>query len=174
MRILTKPTSLRSITPLRLSLRRQSTSVNTLNKNELPFTHTSTGPKEVKYTADHEWISLHPDGTAFLGITKYASDALGDATYIELPEVDREIDANESIGSVESVKSASEVYMPLKSTVTGINEELENTPQLINTDPQGKGWMVKFQVEESENNGKIMNELYTLEQYENFLKTAEE
>lgn len=160
-------------TPLRLFLRAQSTNVkNSLTKTELPFTYTPSGPSLVKYTKDHEWVSLHPDGVAFLGITNYAAAALGDATYIELPDPDREVECEESIGSVESVKSASEVYVPVKGKITEINEALEDSPQLINLDPLGKGWMVKMQIDKTDGQEQI-DKLFTLEQYENFLKSDE-
>ncbi|CCK70244.1 glycine decarboxylase subunit H KNAG_0D05050 [Huiozyma naganishii CBS 8797] len=156
-----------SATIPRLFLRAQST--NSLNKLELPFKYSNSGPSQVKYTKDHEWVSLHEDGTAFLGITKYAADALGDATYVELPETGREVEVEESVGSVESVKSASEVYMPLAGTVKEVNTALEESPQLINEDPLGKGWMVQFEYELEKSKAAI-DGLYTLEQYEKFLK----
>lgn len=162
-----------TVAPLRLFLRSQSTSSkNSLNKNELPFKFSATGPNQVKYSKDHEWIALHSDGTAFLGITEYASAALGDATYIELPEVDAEVESSDSIGSVESVKSASEIYMPVSGTIIGANDALEATPQLINSDPMGKGWIAKVKVDEAANKENL-DGLFTLDQYENFLKSDE-
>lgn len=156
-----------------LSLRCQSTSSkNSLNKNELPFTYSAQGPQQVKYTKDHEWVSLHQDGTGFLGITDYAAAALGDTTYVELPETDKDVEAEESIGSVESVKSASEVYMPVDAKIVDVNTELEDQPQLINNDPLGKGWMVKFKIDETKGKQQI-DELFNLEQYQEFLKTDE-
>ncbi|SCW01427.1 LAFE_0D12332g1_1 [Lachancea fermentati] len=163
LRISTR-TLLRS-TP-RLFLRAQSS--NALTKTQLPFTFSSAGPSAVKYTSQHEWIATHQDGTAFVGITKYAADALGDATYVELPEVDAELEAGDSIGSVESVKSASEVYSPLAGTVVDVNEALNESPQLINEDPMGQGWIAKLKI----NNPADVDgeELMTLEQYEKSLK----
>lgn len=168
-----------TVTPrLVLSLRGLSStryinnSKNSLNKSELPFTFSPQGPEQVKYTKDHEWVALHPDGTGFLGITDYASAALGDTTYVELPEVDQTIEAGDSIGSVESVKSASEVYMPVDGTITEVNTQLEDSPQLINSDPLGKGWMIKFTLDDAKGKEQ-MDELFSLEQYEEFLKTDE-
>lgn len=168
-----------SLTPrLVLSLRGLSStsyinnSKNSLNKSELPFTFSPQGPEQVKYTRDHEWVALHPDGTGFLGITDYASAALGDTTYVELPELNQTIEAGDSIGSVESVKSASEVYMPVDGTITEVNTKLEDSPQLINSDPLGKGWMIKFKLDETKGKEQI-DELFNLEQYEEFLKTDE-
>ena len=146
---------------------------NRLNKSELPFTYSVAGPSEVKYTKNHEWVSVHDDYVGFLGITKYAANALGDATYVELPELNANINADESIGSVESVKSASEIYMPVKGKILSVNNELEASPQLINEDPLGKGWMAKFQADEL-TCANDLNNLFTLEQYERFLKTDDE
>lgn len=158
------------------SLRYQSTNIaskNSLNKSKLPFTYSPQGPKQVKYTKDHEWVALHEDGTGFLGITEYAAAALGDTTYVELPETDLIVEAEESIGSVESVKSASEVYMPVDATITEVNNKLEESPQLINLDPLGKGWMVKFKLDGAKGKEQVET-LFNLEQYEEFLKTDEE
>lgn len=156
--------------PLRLALRCQST--NALNKSQLPFTHSGEGPLAVKYTSQHEWIAAHSDGTAFLGITKYAADALGDATYIEIPEADTEVSAGDSVSSVESVKSASEVYTPLSGTVVEGNAALEESPQLINTDPLGEGWIAKIKLENQEEINTTEG-LLTLEQYEQSLEHDE-
>lgn len=159
--------------PLRLFLRCQSTvSKNNLNKDEVPFKFSSSGPKLVKYTKDHEWLAVHADGTTFLGITDYAAAALGDATYIELPEADTTVEAGDSIGSVESVKSASEVYVPIAGEVVEGNAELEASPQLINSDPMGKGWIAKLKIDE-QGNKAALDELFSLEQYEEFLKSDE-
>lgn len=150
----------------RLFLRAQST--NALNKSQLPFTYSSSGPSVVKYTSQHEWIAAHQDGTAFVGITKYAADALGDATYIELPEADTEVEAGESLGSVESVKSASEIYQPVPGVVVEANEALNDSPQLINQDPMGEGWIAKVKLNDSQDLNS--EELLTLEQYEKVLE----
>ncbi|CAR22330.1 Glycine cleavage system H protein [Lachancea thermotolerans] len=156
---------LSAISP-RLFLRAQSS--NALTKTQPPFTFSKSGPSSVKYTSQHEWIAAHQDGTAFVGITKYAADALGDATYIELPEADSELEAGDSLGSVESVKSASEVYQPLAGTVLEGNESLNDTPQLINEDPMGEGWIAKVRLNDlADMNGE---ELMSLEQYEESLK----
>lgn len=161
----------RLASPLRLTLRFQSS--NALNKAQLPFTYSGSGPVSVKYTTQHEWIAAHEDATAFLGITQYAADALGDATYIEMPEPETEVSAGESISSVESVKSASEIYQPVSGTVLEGNLALEDSPQLINSDPMGEGWIAKIKLE----NPDAMNVaegLMTLEQYEKFLEQDDE
>lgn len=160
--------------PLRLFLRCQSSSAvqNHLNKDELPFKFSAAGPKLVKYTKEHEWLAMHADGTTFLGITDYAAAALGDATYIELPEEGTAVEASDSIGSVESVKSASEVYVPVAGEIIEGNTELEASPQLINSDPMGKGWIAKLKIDEKANQAAL-DELFSLEQYEEFLKSDE-
>ncbi|CAH02746.1 glycine decarboxylase subunit H [Kluyveromyces lactis] len=150
----------------RLFLRAQST--NALNQSQLPFTFSQTGPKTVKYTTQHEWVAAHPDGSAFIGITKYAADALGDATYVELPDVDTELEAGDSFGSVESVKSASEIYSPVAGTVVEVNEALSDSPQLINSDPAGEGWIIKIKINDEAD--LQSDELLSLEQYEAHLK----
>lgn len=151
---------------LRLCVRAQSS--NALTKTSLPFTYSTSGPSSVLYTSQHEWIAAHQDGTAFVGITKYAADALGDATYVELPEVDTELEKGESIGSVESVKSASEIYQPVAGTVIEANTALDGSPQLINEDPMGAAWIAKIKVSDP---SELQNgELLTLEDYEKSLK----
>ncbi|SCU96136.1 LAMI_0F05336g1_1 [Lachancea mirantina] len=149
-----------------LFLRAQSS--NAVNRAQLPFTFSSSGPSAIKYTSQHEWIAAHPDGTAFVGITKYAADALGDATYVELPEAESELEAGDSLGSVESVKSASEIYQPVGGVVLEGNEALNDSPQLINEDPLGEGWIAKVKL----NNVADLetDELMSLEQYEKSLQ----
>lgn len=178
-RIAGQSTLLKTTPRLVLSLRCQSTaaggtigSQNSLNKSELPFTYSAQGPQDVKYTKDHEWLAVHADGTGFLGITDYAAAALGDTTYVELPDTDLTVEAEESVGSVESVKSASEVYMPVDGTITEVNTDLESSPQLVNTDPLGKGWMIKFKIDEAKGKEQV-EALFDLEQYQEFLKTDE-
>lgn len=153
---------------LTLTLRATYATANGINKAKLPFTYTAQGPSLIKYTKDHEWVTLHKDKIGFLGITEYASKALGDTTYVELPELETEVDVGESVGSVESVKSASEVYMPVSGVVEEVNDKLVENPQLINSDPMGEGWLIKFKL--NEGNEEQLDELMSLEQYEEFLK----
>ncbi|CCE65807.1 hypothetical protein TPHA_0N00260 [Tetrapisispora phaffii CBS 4417] len=150
---------------LKLFLRCQST--NALTKTQLPFTYTASGPSLIKYTTEHEWIAAHEDGTAFIGITKYAADALGDVTYVELPEAGSDIAEGDTISSIESVKSASEIYQPIAGSLTEANQNLENSPQLINEDPLGAGWIAKIKIKDAKD---LENpELLSLEQYEKSL-----
>lgn len=167
---LTRATITRSAAPYcRLFLRANST--NALTKTALPFTYSAQGPTQIKYTTQHEWIAAHSDGTAFLGITKYAADALGDATYVELPEIDTTVEANESVSSVESVKSASEIYQPVAGTIIGSNEKLNDDPGLINQDPMGEAWIAKIKLNNP--NDLVSEDLLSLEQYEESLKNDE-
>nr|AAC04987.1 Gcv3p: H-protein subunit of the glycine cleavage system [Saccharomyces cerevisiae] len=146
----------------------RNSSGNALNKNKLPFLYSSQGPQAVRYTSQHEWIAVHQDKTAFVGITKYATDSLGDATYVELPEVGTEISQGESLGSIESVKSASEIYQPADGTVEEINTNLEENPGVVNEDPMGDGWLVKMKLGEGVNVEQVEG-LMSLEQYEKTL-----
>lgn len=102
-------------------------------------------PGDLLYTKDHEWLRREDDGTVTVGVTDHAQSALGDLVYVELPEVDQDVDEGGDMAVVESVKAASDVYAPIAGTVTAINEELADTPETINSDPYGEGWIVKLQ-----------------------------
>ena len=97
-----------------------------------------------KYSEEHQWIDLAQDGTAAVGITKYAADELGEITFIELPENGRQLAAGEQLCVVESVKAASDVFAPASGTVTAVNTALETNPALLNDDPEGEAWICKF------------------------------
>lgn len=100
-------------------------------------------PDNVRYSKDHEWA--RPDGDLFVvGISDYAQDQLGDVVFVELPEKGRTLKRNEDFGSVESVKAVSELFMPLGGEVVEINAILEDSPEQVNSDPYGQGWMVKI------------------------------
>lgn len=98
---------------------------------------------DLKYTKTHEWAKLEDDGTISVGITEHAQSLLGDIVFIELPEVDLELKAGDEVGVVESVKAASDIYIPISGTVIAINEELNDKPELLNQDPQQDGWIFK-------------------------------
>ena len=100
----------------------------------------------LKFTPDHEWLQLEDNGTAIVGITVHAQDALGDVVFVDLPEVGKSYAKGEVAGVVESVKAAADVYMPIDGTVTEVNEELRADPALANSDPQGAGWFFKVTV----------------------------
>jgi glycine cleavage system H protein len=102
-------------------------------------------PDELQYTKSHEWLRVEGDD-ATAGITDYAQDALGDVVYVDLPEVGSEFEAGAIFGAVESVKAASDLYMPAAGTITAVNSALLDRPELINSDPYGEGWMIKFAV----------------------------
>lgn len=102
-------------------------------------------PAQLRYTAEHEWVALSGD-RARVGITAYAQDALGDIVYVSLPEVGADVEAGQACGEVESTKSVSDVYAPVSGTVTARNEALDATPEQVNTDPYGQGWMFEVAV----------------------------
>jgi glycine cleavage system H protein len=102
-------------------------------------------PAELQYTRTHEWIRIEGDeGT--IGITDYAQDTLGDVVYVELPEVGASFEASAAFGAVESVKAASDVYMPVAGEVVGTNDALVEKPEILNSDPYGQGWMIKIRI----------------------------
>lgn len=104
----------------------------------------SNTPKELKYTKSHEWVRREADGSVTVGITDHAQHLLGDLVFIELPEVGRELTAGEECSVVESVKAASDVYAPIAGTVTATNGDAESTPEVVNTDAYGKGWLFRM------------------------------
>ena len=101
-------------------------------------------PSDLKYTKNHEFVRFLADGTAVVGITSYAQEALGDVVFVGLPEVGSKFEAGDEFGTVESVKTVSEIYMPSAGEILEINNELEAHPELVNEDPFGKGWMIKI------------------------------
>jgi len=103
-------------------------------------------PADLKYTKDHEWLKPAGDGTATVGITAYAQDALGDVVFVDLPEVGASFAEGEEFGTVESVKTVSELNMPAAGAVLKVNETLGDHPEAVNEDPYGKGWMVKIKL----------------------------
>lgn len=102
-------------------------------------------PDHLRYTPEHEWVELK-DGVARIGITTYAQEALGDVVYVSLPEVGETVTAGDTCGEVESTKSVSDVYAPLTGEVTAVNETLDGSPELVNADPYGDGWMYEIRV----------------------------
>ena len=97
------------------------------------------------YTEDHDWIEIIEDNKVRIGITEYAQDQLGDIVYVELPEVGDDLEAGDELGTVESVKSVSEILSPLTGTITAVNEALEDEPELVNDDATGEGWFVELE-----------------------------
>ncbi|WP_151710464.1 glycine cleavage system protein GcvH [Acinetobacter brisouii] len=118
-------------------------------------------PNDLKYAASHEWARIEGD-LVVTGITDHAQDALGDLVYIEVPELDRQLDAGEQAGVVESVKTASDIYAPIAGVVVEVNPALEDEPELVNNDPYGAGWMYKIKPD----NIADLEKLLSAEEYE--------
>ena len=115
-------------------------------------------PAELKYVESHEWLRKEEDGTITVGITDFAQAALGDVVFIELPDVGTEVEADEDIAVVESVKAASEIYVPVDGEVVEINETLNDDPSLINQDPENKAWMFKIKITDRSQLDALMDE----------------
>ncbi|MCH6269643.1 MULTISPECIES: glycine cleavage system protein GcvH [Neobacillus] len=122
-------------------------------------------PKELRYTEEHEWVK-NEGSLVRIGITDFAQHELGDIVFVELPEVGDEINAGEPFGSVESVKTVSELYSPVSGKVVEINEDLNDNPEYVNESPYEKAWMIVVEVS---NSGEL-DELMTAEQYEEMIK----
>ena len=117
----------------------------------------SENPEELKYVETHEWVCEDADGTVVVGITDYAQGALGDVVYVELPEVDSEVEMGDEVAVVESVKAASDIYAPLSGTITEVNESLESNPELVNTDPYRDGWFFRLKLRDVEELSSLMD-----------------
>ncbi len=103
-------------------------------------------PDTLHYTKDHEWISIE-DGIATVGVTDFAQSELGDIVYVEVETLDEQIGISEVFGTVEAVKTVSDLFMPLSGTIIELNESLEDEPEMVNEDPYGKGWMIKIKLD---------------------------
>ena len=121
-------------------------------------------PGELKYTKDHEWVKIEGN-TATIGITDFAQGELGDIVFVDVDSVDDELSSGDVFGSVEAVKTVSDLFLPLSGTVVEFNAELEDRPELLNTDPYGKGWIIKLDIGDSADT----TELLTAEQYQESL-----
>ena len=104
-------------------------------------------PPDLHYTTDHEWVRRTGDDTVRVGITDFAQSALGDVVFVRLPEVGDELTAGEAFGEVESTKSVSDLYAPVSAKVVAVNEDLDASPQLVNSEPYGGGWLIDLQVD---------------------------
>ena len=111
---------------------------------------------ERKYSKDHEWLELNDD-IATVGITNHAQESLGDIVFIELPEIGRLVKFADQIGVVESVKAASDLFSPVSGEIIEVNNELQNSPQLLNTDPENTGWYMKIKIDNAEELTNLMN-----------------
>jgi glycine cleavage system H protein len=105
-------------------------------------------PANLNYTKDHEWISIE-DGIATVGITDFAQGELGDIVYVEVETLDEKLEIAEVFGTVEAVKTVSDLFMPLSGSIIEFNESLEDEPELVNEDPYGKGWMIKIKLDDA-------------------------
>ncbi len=105
-------------------------------------------PEDLKYTKDHEWIKIEND-IVTVGITDFAQGELGDIVYVDIETVDETFDQNEVFGSVEAVKTVSDLFMPLTGEIIEFNESLEDTPEKVNSDPYGDGWMIKIKISDN-------------------------
>ena len=113
-------------------------------------------PSNYRYTKEHEWVDVKGD-VAAIGMTDYAQHELGDVVFVELPKVGVKIEAGKTFGTVESVKAVSDIYAPASGEVVEINDVLNNTPEKINTDPHGAGWLIKVRIANSEEIKGLMN-----------------
>ena len=122
-------------------------------------------PSELKYTKDHEWISIEGN-TATIGITDFAQSELGDIVYVDVDTLDDTVDRDDVFGSVEAVKTVSDLFMPLTGEVSEFNEELEDEPELVNKDPYGKGWMIKVTISDASQ----IDDLLDAQAYQDLIK----
>ena len=122
----------------------------------------------IKYTPDHEWLQINADGTAIVGITHHAQDALGDVVFVDLPAVGTSFNPKDVAGVVESVKAAADVYMPVTGEITEVNEALRDNPSLANTDPTGAGWFFKVKL----SHPAELDALMDATAYDDLLKSA--
>jgi len=125
-------------------------------------------PQDFFYTKDHEWVQVKGD-QALVGITEFAQKQLGDVVYIELPAVGSQLDVYQTIGSIESVKAVSEVFCPVSGEVVEVNADLNGSPELVNQDPHGKGWIIRLKLK----NKADLNPLMKAAEYEKFLEGLE-
>lgn len=114
-------------------------------------------PDEAKYAETHEWARLDDNGHVVVGISDYAQEQLGDVVYVELPDVDQQVDAGVEAGAVESVKAASDIYAPVSGIVVAVNMSLEDTPELVNQDPYGDGWFFAIEPDSTDELADLMD-----------------
>ncbi|MEU6641584.1 glycine cleavage system protein GcvH [Saccharomonospora sp. NPDC046836] len=106
-------------------------------------------PEELRYTEEHEWVAVRGGDTVRVGITEYAQDQLGDVVFVDLPEVGRQLDAGDVFGEVESTKSVSELFAPLDGEIVAVNGAVAESPELINSDPYGEGWLIEIKLDDT-------------------------
>ncbi len=125
-------------------------------------------PENFYYTKDHEWIKVG-GGEATVGITDFAQKQLGDVVYVELPDVGAALEFHQSIGVIESVKAVSDIYSPVSGEVAAVNEDLNDSPELVNEDPHGKGWIIRIKLK----NEAELEKLMSVNEYEKFVDGLE-
>lgn len=125
-------------------------------------------PDSLRYSRDHEWVSVEGD-LCIIGITHYAQDELGEVVFVEVPEPGQEFEAHEEIGTIESVKAVAEVFTPVAGEIVEVNEALAETPELINQDPHGEGWLVKVRFSSQDD----LEQLMDAAAYQQFLEDGE-
>ena len=113
-------------------------------------------PENLRYTVDHEWVFID-DGKAKVGITDYAQDALGDVVFVDIPELGKKVTVGETVTEVESTKSVSDIYAPLEGEIVEINQELDDSPELLNGDPYGEGWIFILQLSETASTESLLS-----------------
>jgi len=114
-------------------------------------------PADVKYTKDHEWIKLTDGNVALIGITQFAQQELGDIVYVDIASTGKTLNKDEVFGTVEAVKTVSDLFLPVDGTVLEVNPILEKQPELVNSDPYGEGWMIKLQVTNPDDINELLN-----------------
>lgn len=126
-------------------------------------------PEEYYYSKDHEWIKVE-NGEGTVGITDFAQKQLGDVVYVETPKKGTQLEFHQSLGVIESVKAVSDVYAPVSGEVVAVNEKLEESPELVNEDPHGKGWIIRIKLKDKSELDKLMS----VSDYEKFTQSQEE
>jgi glycine cleavage system H protein len=127
-------------------------------------------PDNLKYSKEHEWVMMVEDSVALIGITEFAQSELGDVVYVELPEVGEKITKDDPFGSVESVKAVSDLFAPVSGTVIEVNDSLPDSPELVNEDSYGDGWMIKVQMSDKEE----LKDLLAQDEYGEFVERQKE
>ena len=122
-------------------------------------------PQDLKYAKTHEWVHFNGDETAKIGITYHAQESLGDITFVELPEVGASFDSGQPFGVIESVKAASDLYMPISGEIVAVNSDLEESPETINASPYEEGWLIKIKVHDP----RELHNLLPPQEYEQLL-----
>lgn len=125
----------------------------------------SNVPSDLKYASSHEWVRQESDGTVTVGISDHAQEALGDLVFVETPEIDRAVEAGEAVAVVESVKAASDIYAPVSGTIVDTNSQLQDAPELVNSDSYGEGWIMRIKLDDPD----ALEELMDADAYEQLI-----